>query len=194
MAEDSPVLPESEPTIAPNFGGSVHSSIAASASDPNFEGSGNTAEQDSPVGSQLRFSGVYLLSSLSDGPGAIANLQLELGEGAITLTKEDGVTIWTTPWEEVTEIATPDRADLPDGSKGVVWVVTTRQRRSHRFVIASDDPSALEAALSSSGIEHGVRSDVPDRSVPAIVAVAVLVATAAVVTLLLLMAGHVIHL
>ncbi len=193
MAEDSPVLPESEPTIAPNFGGSVHSSIVAS--DPHLasEEPGQTIERDTPVRTQLRFSGVYLLASLADGLGAVPNLVLELGEGGVTLSKEDDVTIWTTPWEDVAEIATPERSDLPDGSKGLVCVVTTRQRRSHRFVIASGDPSALEAALFSFAIEHGVRTDVPERSVPAIIAGAVLLATTAVVTLLLLMAGHVIH-
>lgn len=152
------------------------------------------AQQAVPVRAHLRFDGVYLLTSGPDGPTAVPGLHLALEDGGVTLAKGDGSPVWTAGWDQVAEVATPERSTLPDGTSGVVLVVTTRQDRSHRFVVPAGQPAALEAALGSLARSHGVAPPPPEPTQPVALVVGVIAVVAVVVAVLLLAAGHVIHL
>ena len=82
-----------------------------------------------------RFLGVYLLTLGADGPTAVPGLALELGDVGAALTKADGAPVWACGWDEVCELSTPERAQLPEGGHGVVVVIATIDGRSHRFVV-----------------------------------------------------------
>ena len=151
-------------------------------------------QQAVPVQTVLRFAGVYLLTAGPQGPTAVPGLQLALDEAGVTLAKGDGTTVWSAPWGEIAELATPERSKLPDGGTGLVVVVTTRQQRSHRFVVPADQPSALESALDSLARRHQVAPALTPRTQPAALVIGAVVVAAVVVAVLLLAAGHVIHL
>ena len=152
------------------------------------------AEDPDPADVALRFSGAYLLTVGPDGPVAVPGLQMTFDRAGVTLAKKDGAAVWSAAWPEIGELSTPERSKLPDGSDGVVVVVTTRLGQSHRFVVPAEDAAALESALNSLAHHHDVAPSaaVKTQSWPLVIG-AVLMAGAAV-TVLLLAAGHVIRL
>ena len=91
-----------------------------------------------------RFLGVYLLTLGADGPTAVPGLALELGDVGVALTKADGAPVWACGWDEVCELSTPERAQLPEGGHGVVVVIATIDGRSHRFVVPATQPGSLD--------------------------------------------------
>jgi len=142
----------------------------------------------------LELSDVYLLTEGPDGPAAVPGLRLGLDDQKVTLAKGDGTVVWSTPWENVAELATPERSKLPDGEDGVVLVVTPHQERAHRFVVPSESPPSLEATLESVARRHGVAADPPERTLPAYIVAGAVVVVAGTVAILLLAAGHIVHL
>ena len=84
------------------------------------------------------------------------------------LAKGDGTAVWSAPWAEIAEVAAPERSKLPGGGLGWWW--SSRQQRSHRFVVPADRPADLEAALDSVARRHaaspGARRPSPSRLRP----------------------------
>lgn len=145
------------------------------------------------AGAPLRFVDAYLLTSGHGGPMAVPELTLELGEAGVALSRADTTAIWAAGWDEISELAAPERSKLPDGGPGVVLVITGKGR-SHRFVVPADRPARLEAMLDALARRHGVSPERPERSKPPVVVVGVLVVLAGALTVLLLAAGHIIRL
>jgi hypothetical protein len=183
------------------------------ASDPpdgsSTEPSGPSATTESPlpaagvppeplsgtdIETQLRLSGVFLLTEGPDGPTAVPGLTLELTRAGLSIAKMDETPVWSASWEDVVELATPERSRLPDGASGVVLTVETSRGRIHRFVLPSREPDRLEAALETLADQMGISPARRPRHHSPVLAILVLLATAAAVTVLLLAAGHVIHL
>jgi hypothetical protein len=125
----------------------------------------------------------------------VPGLRITIDEDGVTLGKSEGTPVWVARWEDVLELATAERTKLPDNSNGLVVMVTTIQHRAHRFVLPANDPSQLEAGLAALARRKGVEPvEAPaERSLPT-VAWVVFSATAVALLLLLLSAGHVIHL
>jgi len=142
----------------------------------------------------LRFTGAYLLTSGPEGPIAVPDLVLALGETGVALTKADGTAVWSANWDGITGLSTPERSRLPDGGHGVVVVITEGSGRSHRFVVAAGRCAPVESALDSMARRHGASSERPERSLPVLVVVAVVVVLGVAVAVLLLDAGHIINL
>jgi hypothetical protein len=152
---------------------------------------GVTTTDVEAVRTSISFSEVYLLALSDEGPTAIPDLGLEFDGAGITLRKADGDLIWQIDWVCVTAIGTAERSQLPDGSRGVVLEVATTEPRTHRFIVPAGKPSSIEAAIYSLAAARGLPELVNPRRVPPFTAVMVLCAAVAVITVLLLAAGHV---
>lgn len=143
---------------------------------------------------RLDLRGVYLLSGDGDETATVPDLRLALDEDGVRVTRPDGSEVWSAPWGEVLELAPSGQASLPDGGRGVELTVRSTSGVAHRLVAPSDDPDELEQRITTVAERHGVAPTSPDRPAPALLVGAVLLATGAVVAVLLLAAGHVIHL
>jgi len=143
---------------------------------------------------RLDLRGVYLLSGNGDEPATVPDLHLALDEDGVRVTRPDGSGVWSAPWGEVLELAPSGHASLPDGGRGVELTVRSTSGVAHRFVAPSDNAGVLEERIGTLAGRHGVAPTSADRPAPALLVGAVLLATAAVVAVLLLAAGHVIHL
>jgi len=76
----------------------------------------------------------------------------------------------------------------------VVVVVVERGRGGrHRFVLATDDPVGMEAAVRTRAAAHGLRTRSARPAVSRLLMVGVVVAALATIAALLLSAAHVIH-
>lgn len=146
------------------------------------------------AGTALRFDGTFLLTSGPDGPTAVPGLTLQLDDAGVALSKSDGAPVWACGWDEISELAAPERSKLPDGGHGVLVVITATDGRSHRFVVPATRPATVEAAVDSLARRRKVWPERPQRSQPAVVVAAVLVVLAGALAVLLLQAGHVIQL
>ncbi len=91
---------------------------------------------------------VYLLTEGRNGEVAVPDLTLTFLDSGLALDKADGEPVWDSPWAGLEEMAPVERSVLPDGREGVVIVVVERgRRRRHRFVLATEDVDAMEAAI-----------------------------------------------
>lgn len=137
---------------------------------------------------------VYLLTKGSQGPVAVPDLRLTFRASGLVLDKADGEMVWDCDWSDLVEMAPIERSVLPDGKEGVVMVVVERQRRRrHRFVLATDDAGATEDFIRGRAGNHGLRTRWPRPAVSRLLMVAIVAASAATLTVLLLSAVHVIH-
>jgi hypothetical protein len=136
---------------------------------------------------------VYLLTGVGDDRVAIPDLALTFGGTGIELAKADGEVVWHCAWAQLDELSTSERSILPDGSDGVVVVVVEHGGRQHRFVFPTNQPSELEAAIRARAVAHRIRTFEPPQAVSRTLTVAVVVATIATLTVLLLSAAHVLH-
>ncbi len=138
------------------------------------------------------FDGVYVLTAGPAGPTAVPGLQLDIDTRGLTVAKADGTMVWQVEWTEVAELSTPERSRLPGGQEGVVLAVATHEAREHRFVLPAPDQASVEASLGTVASARGLVPAESGRRLPVVLVVAVVLMTAAVVTALLLAAGHVI--
>jgi hypothetical protein len=180
----------------PPDGSSIEPSGPGATADSPLPGAGvpPVPPSGTDIETQLRLSGVFLLTEGPDGPTAVPGLTLELTRAGLSIAKMDKTPVWSASWEDVEELATPERSRLPDGSSGVVLTVETSRGRVHRFVLPSQDPDGLEAALETLADQMGISPVRRPRHHSPVLAILALLATAAAVTVLLLAAGHVIHL
>ena len=137
---------------------------------------------------------VYLLTEGQEGEVAVPHLTLTFLDSGLALEKADGEPVWESAWAELEELSPVERSLLPDGRAGVVIMVVERGRRGrHRFVLASDDAAATEAALRARAAAHGLRTRSARRAVSRLLLAGVVLAALAAMTALLLSAAHVIH-
>jgi hypothetical protein len=138
---------------------------------------------------------VYLLTEGPDGTVAVPALTLSFYADGIEVDKADGEEVWSRAWTQLSELSPTGRSDLPGGGDGVVVTVVERERRRrHRFVLGTGDPDATERFLGDLARAHGLATDVPEHAVSRLLTVGIVVAFAAVMTVLLLSAAHVVHL
>jgi hypothetical protein len=137
---------------------------------------------------------VHLLTEGADGPIAVPHLTLTFLASGVALGTPDGEVAWDSPWGQLEELTPLERSVLPDGRDAVVIAVVERgRRRPHRFVLATDDAAATEAAIRDIAAAHGLRTKRPRLAVSRLLTASIVVAALATVTALLLSAVHVIH-
>jgi hypothetical protein len=136
---------------------------------------------------------VYLLTGGGDGRVAIPKLSLTFGPTGIELAKADHEVVWQCTWAHLDELSTSERSVLPDGTEGVVLAVVEHGGRQHRFVLPADEPNATEALIRERARSHRIRIFGPPQAVSRTLTVAVVVATLATLSALLLSAAHVLH-
>jgi hypothetical protein len=141
---------------------------------------------------------VYLLTEGPDGAGTVAvpHLTLSFFRDGIEVDKADGEEVWSRSWADLTEMSPTGRSVLPGGGDGVVMTVTERASppRRHRFVLGTGDPDTTELFIRDLARAHGMSTPTPGRAISRLVTAGIVVAFAAVMTVLLLSAAHVVHL
>lgn len=149
--------------------------------------------QTTPVGSH--FTGVSLLAVVDGSTVAVPDLALSLErEGGFTLTRAGGSLVWSAGWDELAEVEVTEQATDGERAAGVVLEVTTTEGRTHRFLLPIEEPLSLKSALAVLTAHTDTARPSGERSQPLWLVVATVAVTAVVVTLLLLAAGHVVHL
>ncbi len=136
---------------------------------------------------------VHLLTEGSHGRVAIPHLELRFGPSGIELAKEDGDMAWRCAWNELDVLTTAGRSILPDGRSGVVVVVIEHGGRQHRFVLPTVEPAAVDAEIAARAHAHRVQTFEPQAAVSRPLTLAVVAATLATLSVLLLSAAHVLH-
>ena len=138
---------------------------------------------------------VYLLTEGPDGTVAVPALTLSFFADGIEVDKADGEEVWSRTWSQLEEMSPTERSFLPGGGDGVVVTIVEReQRRLHRFVLGTGDPDTTERFIADLARAHGLATHRPARAVSRLLVAGILVAFAAVMTVLLLSAAHVVHL
>lgn len=143
---------------------------------------------------RLDFHGVYLLAEGEAGLVAVPELHLSLDEGGVKAVHPDGSAALEESWDRILELSVPAHATTPAGGSALEMSVRTVSGPSHRLVVPTGEPSVLEGRIASLASRQGVAPDSPDRPPPIVLVCAVVLAVGAVVAVLLLSAGHVIHL
>jgi len=109
----------------------------------------------------LSLADVYLLTAESDGNEAVAGLTLVVDQDGLTVITPHGTTGARLTWSELTVLKTAGRTRAPGGEEAVV-LEASGARRTHRFVVPTDDPGAFETTMA--GITGVPPPDVPRKS------------------------------
>jgi len=138
---------------------------------------------------------VYLLTEGDEGQLAVPHLTLTFDATGLALDKPDGEPVWFCGWDQLREMSPVERSVLPDGREGVVILVveSSGRRRRHRFVLATGDAGSTEASVRDRARSHGLRTSTERPAVSRALSVSIVMATTAVMAVLLLSAVHVIH-
>lgn len=126
------------------------------------------------------------------GPGA-TGLELVLDGEGLRLLGPGGTTVRAAPWGDVASLAVADPPPATDLGRGVAVTVTSAGGRRTDLFVPARRPGAVAARLRAVARRRRVDPDAPDRRVPAVVAVGVVAVSGALVTWLLLLAGHVLR-
>ena len=130
---------------------------------------------------------VYLLTEGREGAVAVPHLTLTFFDSGLTLDKADGEPVWDSEWAGLTELSPVERSVLPDGREGVVIAVVEREgHHVHRFVLATDDAAAMEAALRDRAAARPARRS-RRRAVSRLLTVGIVAAVLATLTVLRLL-------
>ncbi|HUA95384.1 MAG TPA: hypothetical protein VMB82_07625 [Acidimicrobiales bacterium] len=141
----------------------------------------------------LHFDGASFLEEGSAGSGSAGpDAALDFDAEGIRLSRQDGDLLWSTPWSDVSMLAVTDEGRLPDGSRGLVVVVTTADDGDRQIAVASHRPGAAGARIRATARRRLVDPDRPDRRVPLPIVLGVVAVSGALVVWLLLLAGHVV--
>jgi hypothetical protein len=101
---------------------------------------------------ELTLPDVYLLTAEGQGEVTVSGLKVVLDQLGLTVIKPDGALGAVLTWENLDNLRTAERMQLPSGSCAVV-VEAVSDDRTHRFAVPTDDPDGLEdfvARLASS--------------------------------------------
>jgi len=137
---------------------------------------------------ELRYAGVSLLSAGDGSPEA--DLELNVDEGGVRLSRPDGSPVWIGGWEEIGELAVQPRTG-PCGELGVVLVIGDGGPDVRRLLVPAGRADRLAAAFGALARCHGVAPLEADRLPPWPLTALLIAAAAAGVAFLLLAAGHV---
>jgi hypothetical protein len=107
----------------------------------------------------LSLADVYLLTAESEGREAVGGLTLVVDQDGLTVITPHRTTAARLTWSELTVLKTAGRTRAPGGEEAVL-LEATGARRSHRFVVPTEDPLALEATMAEI---TGIPPPVPNR-------------------------------
>jgi len=77
---------------------------------------------------------------------AIGGLSLVFDQTGITLLKPGGGVGAVLPWSSLQDVTVSDTARTPDGDRALMVEATTPER-THRFLVATEDPAELRAVV-----------------------------------------------
>jgi hypothetical protein len=106
------------------------------------------------VSSRLALEPAYLLTMDATGEVALPGLGVQVDDIGLSVVKHDGTLVAVLPWDDLSSLSAAGRTVTPDGTPAVVVEAATGLR-THRFVVPSHDPAALEAAVIEFGQAHG---------------------------------------
>jgi hypothetical protein len=136
---------------------------------------------------------VLLITEGKEGRVAVPHLELAFVESGIEVSRLNGAMAWQCLWSDLDELSTAEHSVLPDGSEGLVVLVGERGGLQHRFIVPTNEPSEVEQMIREVAHAHRIHTRMPAQAAPRSLTVAVVVATVATLTVLLLAAAHVIH-
>lgn len=117
------------------------------------------------------------------GEVAVPGLALSVDDLGVCVIKSDGSLVAVLPWEEMADLSVIGRTITPEGEVGLI-IEAASEGRAHRFVVPTNDPDGIEAALSE--LPKGRETADRKRHVsPALLAVLFLAVAAAVVVAVL---------
>jgi hypothetical protein len=150
------------------------------------------ALDDAAETTSLHLSGVYLLTAESEGQTAVPGLGIDLDHTGLTVRKPDGQVGVAVGWAQLSSVTAGGRMRTPVGTPGVVLEAATAGR-THRFVVPTLDPDALEGDIARvvSTMPRDPRSKVRRRLARALVGLFVVVAAAGVTLAALVATGTV---
>ncbi len=96
----------------------------------------------------LSLADVYLLTAESEGREAVPGLTLVVDHDGLTVITPHRTTAARLAWSELTVLKTAGRTRAPGGEEAV-FLEAAGTQRSHRFVVPTDDPLALEATMAA---------------------------------------------
>jgi hypothetical protein len=159
-----------------------------------LDGPRHAAAPPTPSGRPVRtYAGVALLDGDAPPTPVTAGLELVLDGDGVRLVRPDGSTLRSAPWGEVSALAATDPSWSPDLGRGVAVDVTSADGRRTRLFVPARRPGAVAARLRAVARQCRVDPDAPDRRAPVLVVGGLVAASGALVTWLLLVAGHVIR-
>jgi len=142
----------------------------------------SSAPEEAAASDALSARDVYLLTTTETGGRvAVPGLALTVDQLGLTVFKPDGTVAAVLAWEQLTGLAAAARTRTPAGRDAVVMEASTTSKRTHRFVVPTEDPAAFEAALA----ELASRRQQRRRTSPVLVGILLAVIGAAVAVLIL---------
>ncbi len=136
---------------------------------------------------------VFLIPEGREGRVAVPHLHLAFVESGIEVSRLNGAMAWQCSWSDLDELSTAEHSVLPDGSEGLVVLVAEHGGLQHRFIVPTDQPAEVELMVRAVAREHRIHTRLPAQAALRSLTVAVVVATIATLTVLLLAGAHVIH-
>jgi hypothetical protein len=106
---------------------------------------------------------VYLLTAHSAGQEAVGGLTLTIDQDGLTVIAPHGTTAAQLTWSELTLLETVGHTRAPGGEEAVA-LEATGPVRTHRFIVPTEDPVALEATIAA--ITGDTRPDRPRNARP----------------------------
>jgi hypothetical protein len=120
---------------------------------------------------------------------AIGGMALVFDQIGITLLKPGGGVGAVLPWSELTSVTATAPARTPEGERAVL-IEATAGERSHRFLVATDDPDGLRAVIGEVvGARTGTKRRGLSKRVLVLVALAVVAAAGIALALLVTVGG-----
>jgi len=130
---------------------------------------------------------VYLITTDTSGEVAVPGLGLSIDELGVCVIKSDGSLVAVLPWDDIGELSATERTVTPEGDIAVIVEAST-PLRTHRFVVPTDNPDGVEAALGE--LVRSREEPASSRRVsPALLGVLFIVVAAAVVVAVLAAMG-----
>ncbi len=131
------------------------------------------------------------LPATDDGPSPL-ELALDLDDEGIRLWRQQGSSVWMASWTDISALGTVEDGRLPDGRRGLLVALTTTDGESRVIAVPCRRPGAAGSRIRAAARRRGVDPDRPDRRVPLPIALGAVAGVGALVTWLLLLAGHVV--
>lgn len=103
---------------------------------------------------RLAITGVYLLTAGDDGAEmAVPDMGLVVDGHGVAVWKPDRTLAALLPWENLDRLSAKERSKTPDDRVAVIVEAVTPVK-THRFVVPTDDPGGLQAAVAGLAGAH----------------------------------------